>query len=110
MYGVIREEVAKGRSVIGSLARVMKGKNVSMEVKKGLRNSILLPGLTYGSETWRWNRAQHSRVGAVEMSYLRGPCGVTRWKGERNENVYERCSMGACANEVWSGGMCKKMH
>ena len=24
---------------------------------------------------------------AVEMSYLRGACGVTRWEGENNESV-----------------------
>ena len=47
-----RERTVKGRCVIRSLARIMRGKNVSMEVKRGLRNSILLPTLTYGSETW----------------------------------------------------------
>ncbi len=62
MDGEIRERAVKGRSVIGSLARVMKGRNVSMEVKRGLKNSILLPTLTYGSETWTWNMAQQSRV------------------------------------------------
>ncbi len=53
----VRERVVKGRSVIESLTRVMKGRSVSMEVKRGLRNDILLPTLTYGSETWTWNRA-----------------------------------------------------
>ncbi len=61
----------KGKSVIGSLAR-------EKEVKRSLRNSILLPTLTYGSETWTWNRAQQSRVRAVQMSYLRRASGVTR--------------------------------
>ncbi len=46
----VRERAVKGRSVIGSLAKVMKGRNVSMEVKRGLRNGILLPTLTYGPE------------------------------------------------------------
>ena len=41
-----RERVVKGRCVIRSLARVMRGRNVSMEVNRGLRNSILLPTLT----------------------------------------------------------------
>ena len=63
----IRERAVKGRCVIGSLARVMRGKYVSMEVKKGLMNSICLPTLMYGSETCTWNRAQQSRVCAVEM-------------------------------------------
>ncbi len=46
----IRERVMKGRRVVGPLAGVMKGRKVSTGVKKGLRNSILLPTLTSGSE------------------------------------------------------------
>ncbi len=87
MEGEIRERVTKGRSVVGSLTGVMKGRNVSMEVKRGLRNSILLPTLTYGSKNWTWNGAQQSRVRAVEMSYLRGACGVSRLDGLSNECV-----------------------
>ncbi len=83
----------KGRSVVGSLAGVMKGRNVSMDVKRGLRNSILLSTLTYGLENWTWNGVQQSRVHAVEMSYLRGACGVNRQDGVSNESVYERCGM-----------------
>ncbi len=37
-------------------------------------------------------------VDAVEMSYLRGACGVTRWDGESNESVCGRCGMGSQAN------------
>ena len=58
MEGEIRGRAVKGRFVIGSLARIMRGRNVSMEVKRGLRNNILQPTLTYGSETCTWNRAQ----------------------------------------------------
>ncbi len=93
MEGEIRERVMKGKSVVGSLAGVMKGRNVSMDVKRGLRNSILLPTLTYGSENWTWNGAQQSGVRAVEMSYLRGACGVSRWDGQSKTNAYEKCGM-----------------
>ncbi len=87
MEGEIRERVMRGRSGVDSLAGVMKGRNVSMDVKRSLRNSILLPTLTYGSENWTWNGAQQSRVSAVKMSYLRGACGVSRWDGLNNECV-----------------------
>ena len=70
---------------------------------RGLRNSILLPTLTYGSENWTWNGAQQSRVRAVEMSYLRGACGVSRWDGLSNESVYERCGMRGCGSGVGCG-------
>ena len=33
----------------------MKGRNVSMDIKKGLRNSIVVPTITYAAETWTWN-------------------------------------------------------
>ena len=52
------ERASKGRCVIGSLAMIMRGRNVFMEVKRVLRNSILLPTLMSRSETWTWNRAQ----------------------------------------------------
>ncbi len=93
MEGEIREQVMKGISVVGSLAVVMKGRNVSMDVKRGLRNSILLPTLTYGSENWTWNGAQQLRVRAVEMSYLRGACEVSSGDGLSNASVYKRCGM-----------------
>ncbi len=103
MEGEVRKRAVKGRSVIGSLGRVMKGRNVSMEVKRGLRNSVLLPTLTCGSETWTWNRAHQSRVRAVEISYLRGVCRMTRWDGKSNETVCERCGMGSQVNGVNCG-------
>ncbi len=66
----------KGRQVVGALVRVMKGGCVNMEVKRGIRNSIILPTLPCASEIWTWNAAQESKILAVEMSYIRGACGV----------------------------------
>ncbi len=38
MEGEIRERTVKGRQVMGALDRVMKGRNVSMEIKMAIRN------------------------------------------------------------------------
>ncbi len=94
----MKERSVKGRRVIRSLARIMRGRNVSMEVKRSLKNSIPLPTLTYGSETWMWKRTHQSRMRAVEISYLSGVCEMTRWAGESNESMYVRCSMESHAN------------
>ncbi len=40
---------------------------------------------------------------AVEMSYLRGACGVSRWDALSNESVYERCGMRGRGNGVRCG-------
>lgn len=61
----------------------MKESNVIQGVKGRLKDSILLPALTYRFETCTWNRAQQMRVRAVEMSHLRWTCGVTKWDGEQ---------------------------
>ena len=76
---------------------------MSIEGKEGLRNSILVTTLTYGSETWTWTRAQKSRVHVVEMSYLRRTCGVKRWEGESKESMYERCGTGRYTDGVHCG-------
>jgi len=45
MEGEIREIAVKGRQVIGTLERIMNGRNVSIEAKRGIRSSIILPTL-----------------------------------------------------------------
>ncbi len=72
--GEIRERALQGRRVAGSLGQIMNGRNVSMEVKRDLRNTIIVPTLTYASETWARNESHRSRVQAVERSYLRSAC------------------------------------
>ena len=71
----------------------MKGRTVSMEIKKELRDTVVLPALTYASETFVLNEVQKSTIQAAEMSYLSGACGVTRLDGESNESVYNRFGM-----------------
>ncbi len=74
---------------MGALERIMNGRNVSMAVKKAIRNSVILPTLSYASETWTWNAAQQSQIRVVEISYLWGASGVSRWDRESNEDTYE---------------------
>ncbi len=85
--GETRERVLQGRKAVGFLGRIMKGRSVSMEVKRDLRNTVIVPTFTYASKTWVWNESQRSKVQAVEMSYLRSACGVSRMNGVRNESV-----------------------
>ncbi len=38
----------------------MNGRSVSMEIKRDLRNTVIVPTLTYASETWAWNESAGS--------------------------------------------------
>ncbi len=40
------------------MGRIMKGRSVSMEIKRDLTNSVIVPTLTYASKTWAWNERQ----------------------------------------------------
>ncbi len=42
---------------------MLKGRTV---MKKALHDSITVPTIMYGSETWTWNEGQRSRIKAVE--------------------------------------------
>ncbi len=72
---------------------MIRERTVSREVKKALRDSIIIPTAAYASETWVWNQSQWSEIQAVEMSYLRGGCSVNRIDGESNENIYRKFGM-----------------
>ena len=89
----ITERKLQGRKVIGELGCILKGRTVSQEVKKSLRNSVLLPTLTYGSETWTASEEDLAKVRAVEMSYLRMASGVNLLDGLSNSEVYASFGM-----------------
>lgn len=40
-------------------------------------------------QTCPWNAAHQLRIGALEMSYVRGTHGVSGWDGESNESLFE---------------------
>ncbi len=63
----------------GSLIRIMNGRSVSLEVKRDVRNTIIVPTLTYASVTWAWNESQRARVLAVGRSYFRSVLECVTW-------------------------------
>ncbi len=95
MKGETRERALQEGKVAGSLGYVMRGRTVGKEVKKALRNNTIIPIVAHTSETWMWNKYQKSKIQAVEISYLRGGCGMSRMDGESNENVYGRFGKGS---------------
>ena len=63
---------------------------MSTAMKEALHDSIRVSALMYGSQTWIWNEGERSGIQAVEMSHLKGACGVKRMDGECKESVYRR--------------------
>ncbi len=45
--GETKEKTLQGRKVVESLGRLANGRSVSMEVKRDLRNTVIVPTLTH---------------------------------------------------------------
>ncbi len=52
-----------------------------------------------------WNAAQQSRIRAVEMSYMRGACGVSRLDAVCNEDKFGRFGLSEAAVGVLRGAV-----
>ncbi len=57
-------------------------KTVSKEVKKPLKDNIIVLTIRYASETRTCNKCQRSNIQAIEMIYLKDGFGVNRMDGE----------------------------
>jgi len=89
----VHERVQQGKKVAGTLNAVIRNRAVSMEVKKSLHDSVVIPTLTYRSGALALLGRHKSRLRGVEMSYLRSACGVT-WRDRlTNEEVREHCGV-----------------
>ena len=68
-------KVGSGRRVTGAIKFLVNARSLQLECAKVLHESMLVPILTYGSETiWR----ERSRVTAVQMDNLKGLQGIMR--------------------------------
>ncbi len=68
---------------------MMRERTGSKEVKKVLRDSIIVP-------TWMWNKCQRSKIPAVEIK--RSGCGMNIMDSESNESVYGRPGLSSRGN------------
>lgn len=68
--GEVSERIVKGKHN-RSTCKGYEGEECACG-SRGLRNSILMPVLIYGTKTRMQNNLQQSRVCAIEISYLRG--------------------------------------
>ncbi|KAJ0179372.1 hypothetical protein K1T71_005084 [Dendrolimus kikuchii] len=96
----IERRVNLGNSVNGALGKLLGAKNLSQKAQLAVHNAVLVPTLTYGSESWVWKKEHESRVNAVEMQALRKICGVTLADRVRNTEVRKRVGGGVLAHTI----------
>ena len=92
--GDIEEEVkfrvGEAGRAMGGMKRIWNNREMGMNVKTSLYESIIVPTALYGSETWGLKTADRNRLDVMEMKCLRNMCGVTIWDRQRNDDIRTR--------------------
>lgn len=87
----ITARVQSAANLYHSIKNTFLGKKeVSLKTKISVFNSVFVPILTFGSESWVLTKRQESLIQAVEMKYLRKVLGVTRMNKLRNSHIREQ--------------------
>ena len=94
-----RRIVACGRRVVGAIRFLVNARNLHLEFARVLHESLLVPFLTYGSETMIWREKERSRVRAVLMNNLRGLLGIRRMDKVPNARIKELSGVAKCVDE-----------
>ena len=84
----IEHRVGAAARVRGAMRKeVLERRELKKATKMRVYNSMVIPTMLYGSETWTMMKRHESRLGATEMAYLRRVEGVTRIDRVRNVDV-----------------------
>ncbi len=86
---LISPKGSKGQTGNKCVVYSYEGKTCEPEGEEMYENYIVLPTQSYAPETWVWNVARQSQIHAVEMSNIRGACGVSRWNRKSNEMLMQ---------------------
>ena len=97
-------KVVSGRRVTCAIRSLVNARSLQLECARVLHESLLVPVLTYGSETMIW-REERSRIRAVQTDKLRGLLGIRRMDEVPNAQIRQLCRVTKRLMKVFSDGL-----
>ena len=79
--------VVSGRRVAGAIRHLVNARSLQLQCARVMHESLLVPVLTYGSETMMWREKERSRIRDVHMDNLRGLQGIRRMDKVPNARI-----------------------
>src|SRR5215469_18423118 len=70
-------KLKEGSSALGGVREVWNREGMSIGMKKRIFESIAVPKVMYGSESWSLNTKERSDLEVFKMKGLRSMCGIT---------------------------------
>ena len=86
-------EVVSGRRVACDIRSMVNARDLQLERARVFHETLLVPVLTYSSETILWKEKERSRVRAVKMDNFRGLLGIRRMDRVPNARIRELCGV-----------------
>ena len=90
------ESWRRDASAIRSLGNA---RSLQLECARVLKESLLVPVLTYGSETMIWREKERSRTKIVQMDNFRSPLGVRRIDKVPNARIRQLYGVTKCVDK-----------
>ena len=99
-------KVASGRRMPSAIRVLINARDLQLECARVLHETLLVPVLTYGSETMLWEEKERFRIRAVQMDNLRGLLDIRGMDRVLNIWIRELCGlMKVCSGDsaMWRG-------
>ena len=109
--GTYEEECSRklvsGRKIAGAIRSLVNARNLQLECVRALHESLLVPVLTYGSETMIWREKERSGIWAVQVDNLRGFLGIKRRRMDKvpNGRIRQLCGVAKGVDEKINEGV-----
>ena len=91
--------MVNGRRVSGANRSLINARGFQLECTRVLHETLLVPVLTYGSETMIWKEEERSRNSAIQMDKIRSLLSIRRMDRVPNARIRKLCRMAKGVNE-----------
>ena len=86
----VDKRIKIGWQKFGQYSNFMKDKKMPICLKRKVLNTVIIPAMTYGAETWSLTKKQEEKLAVAQRSMERSILNITRKDHIRNEEVRQR--------------------
>ena len=88
----IKRLLLLGRKVMTNLDSIFKSRDITLPNKVRLVKAMVFPGVMYGCECWTAKKAEHQRIDAFELWFLRRLLRVPCTARRSNQSILKEIS------------------
>ena len=83
----LKRHLLLGRKAMTNLDSILKSRDITLPTKVHLVKAMVFPAVMYGCESWMIKKAEHQRIDAFELWYLRRILRIPRTTRRSNQSI-----------------------